>query len=278
MIQYLNTQYQNLQEVATKYKSSYNTDQPFPHIYFEDFFNPAFLNLVREEFPDLSKLNTFHYNNPNEKKFASKGEADMGPNTRQLIHFLQSETFLKFLQELTSIKETLLGDPYLVGGGLHEIKAGGLLKVHADFNKHALTGLDRRLNILVYLNKDWKEEYGGHFELWNRQMTNCAKRILPTFNTLAMFSTTDTSYHGHPDPLTCPEGNSRKSIALYYYSNGRPQHEIDPSSVDHSTLFKARAGFTGEVVDTGSSWKEKVKLFVPPIVYKLKDKLTGKES
>jgi hypothetical protein len=134
------------------------------------------------------------------------------------------------------------------------------------------------LNILVYLNKDWKEEYGGHFELWNRQMTNCAKRILPTFNTLAMFSTTDTSYHGHPDPLTCPEGNSRKSIALYYYSNGRPQHEIDPSSVDHSTLFKARAGFTGEVVDTGSSWKEKVKLFVPPIVYKLKDKLTGKES
>lgn len=276
MIQYLNAQYQDLQEVAAKFKGNYNNDQPFPHIYFENFFNPEFLSLVREEFPDLSKLDTLRYNSPNEKKFASKGESNLGSNTKQLIHFLQSETFLKFLQELTSIKETLISDPYLIGGGLHEIKPGGLLKVHADFNKHALTALDRRLNILVYLNKDWKEEYGGHFELWNRDMTKCAKRILPVFNTLAMFSTTDTSYHGHPDPLTCPEGNSRKSIALYYYSNGRPQHEIDPSSVDHSTLFKARAGHSGEVVDTESSLKEKIKLFIPPIVFKVKNVLTSK--
>jgi hypothetical protein len=99
-------------------------------------------------------------------------------------------------------------------------------------------GLDRRLNVLVYLNKDWKEEYGGHFELWNDKMDTCVKKILPKFNTLALFSTNHISYHGHPDPLNCPEHMSRKSLALYYYTNGRPQHEVQNHS--HSTLFAER--------------------------------------
>ncbi|MFM1857970.1 MAG: hypothetical protein RLZ05_1030 [Bacteroidota bacterium] len=265
----LSEQYKDLTTVAKQFKSAYGNANPFPHITFSDFFNSDFLSLVRNEFPDLSKQDTLRYNNPNEKKFASKGESIMGPYTRQLIHFLQSEPFLVFLQELTSIQETLVGDPYLIGGGLHEIKRGGLLKVHADFNKHAMTGLDRRLNILVYLNKEWKEEYGGHFELWDKEMKKAEKRILPTFNTLAMFSTTDTSFHGHPDPLTCPEGDSRKSIALYYYSNGRPAHEIDVNQLNHSTLFRARSGHENEVVNSGQGLKSKIKLFIPPIIFKI---------
>jgi Rps23 Pro-64 3,4-dihydroxylase Tpa1-like proline 4-hydroxylase len=272
MSNYLSPSFQDLDAVAAAYKNAYTSADPFPHIYFENFFDSQFLSQVREEFPDLSTLNTFRFNNPNEKKFATKGEADLGPKTKQLIHFLQSETFLRFLQSLTSIEETLLGDPYLMGGGLHEIKRGGLLKVHADFNKHSLTGLDRRLNVLLYLNKDWKEEYGGHFELWDTEMKSYRKKILPAFNTLALFSTTDTSYHGHPDPLNCPEDESRKSIALYYYSNGRPAHEVNPALVDHSTLFKARAGYVGEVVAPSLNWKERVKLFIPPILLKRKKK------
>jgi len=266
MHNFLGPNFQDLAAVARQYKQQYATAAPFPHIYFEDFFDASFLQQVRAEFPDLAKLNALHYNNPNEKKFASKGDSDFGPATRELIWFLQSASFLGFLQEITSINETLLGDPYLIGGGLHEIKRGGLLKVHADFNKHALTGLDRRLNILIYLNTNWKEEYGGHFELWDKDMKEAQKRILPSFNTLAMFSTTDTSYHGHPDPLTCPEGESRKSVALYYYSNGRPASEIDPSLADHSTLFKARAGHEKEVVASPVRWQEKVKQFIPPIM------------
>lgn len=268
MSNYLSSAYQQLDEVALAHKSAYKSAAPFPHIYFENFFDSQFLNQVRDEFPDLSKLDTFRFSNPNEKKFATKGEINLGPKTRELIHYLQSETFLRFLQTLTSIEETLLGDPYLIGGGLHEIKRGGLLKVHADFNKHSLTGLDRRLNVLLYLNKDWKEEYGGHFELWDTDMKACRKKILPSFNTLALFSTTDTSYHGHPDPLNCLEDESRKSIALYYYSNGRPAHEINPSQVDHSTLFRARAGHDGEVVAATRTWKDNIKLFIPPIFLK----------
>jgi len=272
MNSFLNTAYQDLQAVAAARREAYAKGNPFPHLSFPDFFNPVILEEVLAEFPDLASLDTIRYNNPNEKKFASKGETGMGPKTLAFIHFLNSAPFLEFLQALTSIEETLLGDPYLIGGGLHEIKRGGLLKVHADFNKHNRTGLDRRLNVLVYLNKDWKEEYGGHFELWDTEMKSYRKKILPAFNTLALFSTTDTSYHGHPDPLNCPEDESRKSIALYYYSNGRPAHEVNPALVDHSTLFKARAGYVGEVVAPSLNWKERVKLFIPPILLKRKKK------
>lgn len=269
MSTYINAPYQDLAGVAASCKKQYAEGSPFPHIAFDNFFDPAFLSEVVAEFPDLASLNSLQYNNPNEVKFASKGENGMGPRTKEFIHFLNSEPFLNFLQELTSIKETLVGDPYLIGGGLHEIKRGGLLKVHADFNKHSKTGLDRRLNVLVYLNQDWKEEYGGHFELWDRDMQRAEKKILPAFNTLAMFSTTDFSYHGHPDPLNCPADRSRRSIALYYYSNGRPAEEINAGLLDHSTLFKARKGHEKEVVAEKLNWKQQAKRFIPPVLLDL---------
>ena len=106
----------------------------------------------------------------------------------------------------------MIPDPSFDGGGLHQILPGGFLKVHADFNKHDKTKLDRRLNVLIYLNKNWKEEYGGHFELWDRTMHHSEIRILPIFNRMAIFSTTDSSFHGHPDALKCPEGMTRKWI------------------------------------------------------------------
>ncbi len=238
-MKYLNEKNKDLQQVAQQYKNKYVTASPFPNIAFENFFDEDFLNEVLEEFPDLAEQDTIQFNDPYQKKFAGKGEKSFGPKTRELMYFLNSEPFLNFLQELTGIEEKLFGDPYFSGGGLHEIKPGGLLKVHADFNKNPDNGLDRRINVLVYLNKDWKDEYGGHFELWNEEMTQCEKKILPQFNTLAMFSTTSTSFHGHPDPLTCPEDRSRKSLALYYYTNGRPEEEV--KNAHHNTLFKERA-------------------------------------
>ncbi|MGH2611796.1 MAG: 2OG-Fe(II) oxygenase, partial [Rhabdochlamydiaceae bacterium] len=113
-------------------------------------------------------------------------------------------------------------------------------------------GLDRRINVLVYLNKSWKDEYGGHFELWDRDMKNCVNKVPPTYNTMAIFSTTDFSYHGHPDPLQCPQDMSRKSLALYYYSNGRPAEEI--SLEKHTTLFQQR---TDNKADGKASSKNK---------------------
>ena len=225
---FLNPRIKDLQQLAKDKQEEYLNAEPFPNIVFDDFFNEEMLSQVLADFPDLSnKQGVKFYDNKNEKnKLEAKGEKHFSDITKAFVHYLNSEPMLEFLQELTGIKETLLSDPYLLGGGYHEIKPGGLLKVHADFNKHELTWIDRRINLLVYLNKDWDESYEGHFELWDKDMTKSYHSVLPVFNRVAIFSTTDFSYHGHPNALACPPDRSRKSLALYYYSNGRPKSEV----------------------------------------------------
>jgi Rps23 Pro-64 3,4-dihydroxylase Tpa1-like proline 4-hydroxylase len=223
-------------------KENYNgyiNAKPFPSISFDNFFNEDALNEILVEFPDLKSRADYNFNNANENKLATKGEYKLSENAREFIRFLNSQVFLDFLTNLTGI-ENLIPDPTLAGGGYHELKPGGFLKIHSDFNKHPDTKLDRRINVLVYLNKNWKPEYGGQFELWNEPMTECVTKIEPNFNTMAIFSTTSKSYHGNPNIIRCEEGNSRKSIAMYYYTNGRPEHEVEEYLEDHSTIFKAR--------------------------------------
>jgi hypothetical protein len=226
-----------LLKLAEKEKFNYKTNEPFPNISFQNFFEATFLEEVLNDFPDLKSKGT-KFNNPNEKKNVSVGEKLFGDKTKQLTYYLNSQPFLEFLSELTGIKN-LIPDPYMIGGGYHETLPGGFLKIHADFNKHKTTKLDRRLNLLVYLNKDWQDDYGGHFELWDKNMEACVTKVKPSFNTIAIFSTTSTSYHGLPEPLTCPETMSRKSLALYYYTNGRPKQEINELRKSHGTIFKA---------------------------------------
>ena len=163
-----------------------------------------------------------------------------------------------------------------MGGGLHQIERGGYLKIHADFNRHPKFNLDRRLNLLLYLNENWKEEYGGHLELWNNQMTACVRRISPIFNRCVIFNTTDFSYHGHPEPLTCPEHVTRKSLALYYYSNGRPETE---RSRPHGTLTQTRPGERVAGIGEPTSFemvKGVLKRLLPPVVVDLHRQLRGK--
>jgi hypothetical protein len=209
---------------------------PFPHLVLDNFFDPALLDVVLSEFPRPGEIEWRRFDNEREIKLASARESSFGPATRLLLYHLNSITFLEFLGSVTGIAN-LISDPCFDGGGLHQIVRGGKLGIHSDFNKHPRYGLDRRLNLLLYLSKDWREEYGGHLELWNREMTRCEAKILPVFNRLMVFGTTDFTYHGHPDPLQCPEGMTRKSLALYYFSNGRPAEEI---AGRHSTLFQER--------------------------------------
>jgi len=225
-----------MNEIAEKAHSAYANAKPFPHIVFDSFFDENIVDLVLAEFPKPGAIRWQNFHNAHEIKLASAAEASFGPATRLLMYHLNSMTFLEFLSRVTGINN-LIPDPGFEGGGLHQIVRGGKLGVHADFNKHRGYGLDRRLNMLLYLNKDWKEEYGGHLQLWDRDMKRCEAKVLPLFNRIMVFGTTDYTYHGHPDPLQCPEGMTRKSIALYYFSNGRPAEEV---AGEHSTLFRAR--------------------------------------
>lgn len=228
-----------LLDLGLQNHEKYVQNLPFPNIHFEDFFDEVALNEILDHFPDLQSKADYKFKNANENKLATKGEYKLSPSAREFVRFLNSQVFLDFLSHLTGI-ENLIPDPTLAGGGYHELKPGGFLKIHSDFNKHPDTKLDRRINVLVYLNKNWKSEYGGQFELWNESMTECVQKIEPNFNTMAIFSTTSKSYHGNPGVIKCEEGNSRRSIAMYYYTNGRPQHEVEEFLEDHSTIFKAR--------------------------------------
>lgn len=266
---FLKTSVEDLIEFGTQKHEEYANAHPFPNIYFDNFFNEDSLRKVLAEFPELGKKGDIHYENPNESKYASKGEFRFGPHSKALAHFMNSQPFLMFLQNLTGIKEALVPDPYFEGGGFHQIKSGGYLKVHVDFHKHKLMGLDRRINVLVYLNENWKEEYGGHFELWERDMSKCAVRIAPLFNRMAIFSTTDYSWHGHPDKLTCPPDRSRKSMALYYYTNGRPDSEISMENRQRiTTTFTARKGQDSQKMTAFNNLVNLANDLLPPIVVK----------
>ena len=241
---YLSDQYKDLNNFILKEKDNYQNAKPFPHTTINNFFDSKYLDKVLNDFPknldDNKELMGF--DNMNEKKMFSKKPSPLlfKYQIHNFLIELNSSYFLDFLQKISGIKESLIPDPYFWGGGLHIIKRGGYLKIHCDYNIHPKTKLNRRINVLIYLNKDWKEEYGGHLELWNREMSECQLKVLPAFNTMVIFNTNDFSFHGHPSPLLCPEGVTRNSIALYYYTNGRPTSEIDINNYEHSTLFKNR--------------------------------------
>ena len=226
--------------------SRYASAAPFPHIAIDDFLDAQTLARAMAEFPAPEQVGDWRRADATDAdgrvaqvhKLGYSHELAFGPTLRGLVHAFNSGPFLRYLERLTGIAG-LLPDPHLTGGGLHQYMPGAELRVHADFNH--LTGYDlyRRLNLLLYLNPTWDEDWGGALELWDRDMRACVQRIMPVANRCVVFSTTRDSYHGMPDPLRCPDGVTRRSLALYYYSNGRPEHERGP---DHSTLWQTRPG------------------------------------
>ena len=194
--------------------AEYAAAQPFPHIVIDDFLPGDVLHRVLEEFPTTPAR---QFDRAQEKLKSQYHPRECSPAIRALFAELNSQGFLRFLKALTGIRG-LVPDPYFNGGGLHETQAGGKLGIHADFNVHPVMKLQRRLNLLIYLNEDWDDEFGGKLELWDRAMTRCETSIAPVFGRAVIFDTDLDSYHGHPDPLACPPDRSRRSIATYYYT------------------------------------------------------------
>ena len=223
------------------FNEQYCLNKPFSHIVFDDFLKRKLCDSILNEFPNLSQIeNRIEFKDQKQIKLASRGFGDIKPNAEKLITFLNSDVFLDYLKKLTGIERDLISDPYLSGGGYHEIKNGGLLKVHADFNKHPHLDLDRRLNLLLYLNKDWQNSWGGNLELYSKnQFDKPVVSVRPLFNRCVIFTTKSDTFHGHPEPITCPEDKSRKSIALYYFTTGRP---LEENKDKHSTIFQATKG------------------------------------
>lgn len=213
-------------------RPAYTSAAPFPHIVLDGLFDDADLEAVLADFPKPDGTRWMRFDSPHEKKLGYYHEqSTISDRVRHFLDAMNGFEMLLFLEALTGM-EGLIPDPYFGGGGLHQIEPGGFLKVHADFNVHPKLKIDRRANMLVYLNKEWREEWGGHLELWDS--SGPRRKIAPLFNRTVIFSTTDTSFHGHPHPLLSPQGVTRKSVSLYYYTAGRPEEERSPP---HDTIF-----------------------------------------
>ncbi len=223
---------EQLPALATAYQSA----TPYPHIEINDFLSPEIARHTMDAFPAIRDEGWIHYVHVNERKHGLNKMDLLPPPLRDLIQQFNDPAFVALISQLTGIPG-LLPDPTLEGGGLHQSRRGGHLNVHADFTVHPHKRLwRRRVNLLLYLNEGWQESWGGALELWERDMSQCARKILPLFNRVVVFNTDEDSYHGFPDPIQCPEEVTRKSIALYYFT----EETSAPSK--RATNYRARPG------------------------------------
>lgn len=225
--------------LGTQLHDQYVSAQPFPHIVIDNFLDVDILRHVVEEFPGRRE-GRFSDAYSQLKTGYTHGQI-RSPYIQDLLSALNSAPMLLFMQNLTGIKG-LVSDAHYTGGGLHETAKGGHLAIHADFNIHPHTKLQRRLNLILFLNDDWDTAWGGELELWDQQMKACRESVAPVMGRAVVFNTDSTSYHGHPEPLACPPEVLRRSIALYYYT-------VPASSliVPHTTRFRARPGTNDKV-------------------------------
>lgn len=216
---------------------SYQSANPFPHVVLENFWPHDFASQLASELRARPKeRNAWQkFQNANESKHATKpGFAFVGQPeiVKTALRALNDPRMVSALAAASGI-EQLHADEQYVGGGVHRIERGGFLKVHVDFNRHPQTREYRRLNLLVYMNADWKDDWGGHLQLWSQDKSVCTHRILPTLNRAVLFDTGAKSWHGHPEPLDCPASRARLSLATYYYAPSQGSQRRRP----HSTRF-----------------------------------------
>ena len=226
----------SISTLGSQYRQQYNAATPFPHIVLQDFLDESILDLCLREFPSLPNSVASYKRSQENLKFEFKPEV-LSPPLRSLFYSFNSIPFVSFMENLTGIKG-LIPDPYFGGAGFHQVSQGGHLGIHADFNFHRAMSLERRINVLIYLNKDWREEYGGCLELWDQQMKRCCERVVPAFNTCVVFNTSLTSFHGNPAPVNHPDGQPRRSIALTI--TPRPGTEPAARAVPNSRYVRSR--------------------------------------
>ena len=249
---------------------------PFPHIVFDGFFPEEVLQLACASFPrealKSDRVFDMNYGGHHKRQILPY---DCNAQALALFHFMNSQAVLQFLEGLTGI-DGLIPDPYFEGAGYHEISQGGLLGIHADFRLNNKLHLQRRLTLLVYLNPDWDERWGGQLELWDQSMTKREASIYPILNRCVVFNTDAQSFHGHPDPLQTPDGVKRRSMAMYYYTGSRQIYSEVPN---RDTMYYARPHDGAQTQHAAKQFRadQHIKDWLPPklarVFFRIRQKL-----
>lgn len=251
--------HQEAKELGSSLAAEYQSKTPYHYTCVDNFLPLEILTRVREEALSMGE-NDPNNSSGNEKLKTSFNPDRMPRYSKAVFHALSSRPFIQFLENMSGISG-LIPDPYYQGGGIHRISTTGFLDIHADFNHQKAMNLERRLNVLIYLNPDWKEEYGGSFEIWSNNMEAKIEGFAPIMNRMCCFSTGDNTMHGNPEPVNHPDGEPRLSIALYYYTA-----TWEDGRVGQSTVFKRRPG-TDDAPSNEATMRV-VREFVPPILYR----------
>ena len=229
--------------------------EPFPHIVIDDFLPIELIDKIYANFPNERLDGDVVF----ERGYEGLHKRQVEPINcngfiREVFGFFNSTPIIHFLESLTTIP-SLIPDPHFIGGGFHETSKGGKLGIHADFRINESLHLNRRINMIIYLNKDWK-------------MQNKLHSIAPVYNRCVIFNTDADSFHGHPDPLTTPDNVTRKSLALYYYTASKRVYE---DTASHTTMYKARASddkVTKREVRR-ATFDNYLKDLTPPVFYRI---------
>lgn len=248
-----------LNKLGGELSDAHQSAAPFPHTVIDDFVSPEFVSHCLDQFPGALGDDGQAFDRAQERYKQSFQPDELDSTLRGLFYAFNSLPFIRLVERITGIKG-LIPDPYFAGGGFHETRNGGHLSMHADFNHHKPLNLERRVNVLIYLNENWTDEHGGQLELWDEDMKTCVQSVVPIAGRCVMFNTTGESWHGHPKPVQHPDHQPRRSIALYYYTA-----TWDEDRSAKTTQFKRRPG-TGDKTDWKVKTEETLREFLPPIL------------
>ncbi|ABE64045.1 hypothetical protein Nham_3313 [Nitrobacter hamburgensis X14] len=203
---------------AQALRHDYLNAKPWPHVVIDNGFSEELLDAIAAE---IAKIDPAHLiSSLDDRQIKQEASDGLGPATQYFLELVDSARFREFISTVTGV-DNLLSDPTHKFAGAHRTPSGGFTKIHRDFEVHPATGLFHRVNLLVYLNRDWPDSYGGSLELWPSDMSAIGRRIFPRFNTIVLWETHGATLHGLPDPVTCPPDRMRLSVASYYYTKER---------------------------------------------------------
>ena len=230
-----------VQREVDRYRDAFLHADPFKHVAIENFFEPSFAERLLADFPSFNPHLAKNEVGLAGGKAVNTNIRAISPSYQELYELIASQPFLEFVSRLSGIPDLIL-DPKMYGGGTHENRHGQELDPHVDFNYDEAEQLHRRLNLIVYMNKEWRTEWGGALEIHSNPRdpdTNLIRSYDPLFNRAVMFETNEYSWHGFPKIDLPPDKRhlSRKSISIYLYTKDRPAEEIAPM---HGTFYVQR--------------------------------------